>query len=123
LQTIDGLSKIWQCIGQISRELPLPDDVLRAIKEYLKLDEKRRRNLHSDGENAYLFQPLVNYRTLEFDKALSPRMMRNIVASSSSPASSKFRSKRWTIMASASALAAITPAKLSDISGQVTAHH
>lgn len=46
----------------------------------MKLDEKRRRNLHSDGENAYLFQPLVNYRTLEFDKALSPRMMRNIVA-------------------------------------------
>jgi integrase/recombinase XerD len=66
--------------GGRERTLPLPDDVRQAIKEYLKLDEKRRRNLHSDGENAYLFQPLVNYRTLEFNKPLSRRMVRNIVA-------------------------------------------
>jgi hypothetical protein len=66
--------------GGRERTLPLPDDVRQAIKESLKLDEKRRRNLHSDGENAFLFQPLVNYRTLEFNKALSTRMVRNIVA-------------------------------------------
>ena len=65
--------------GGRERTLPLPDDVRQAIKDYLKLDEKRRRHLHSDGENAYLFQPLVNYRTLEFNKSLSTRMVRNIV--------------------------------------------
>jgi hypothetical protein len=43
--------------------------VRTAIKEYLKLDEARRRNLHSNGDEAYLYQPSVNYRTLEFDKA------------------------------------------------------
>jgi site-specific recombinase XerD len=66
--------------GGRERTLPLPDELRTAIKEYLKLDAKRRRNLHSDGENAFLFQPLVNWRTLEFDRSLSPRMVRNIVA-------------------------------------------
>lgn len=66
--------------GGRERTLPLPDEVRTAIREYLKLDAKRRRNLHSDGENAYLFQPLVNWRTLEFDRSLSPRMVRKIVA-------------------------------------------
>lgn len=51
-----------------------------AIKEYVKLDEQRRQHLHSGGADAYLFQPLVNYRTLEFDKPLSTRMVWNIVA-------------------------------------------
>jgi integrase len=62
------------------RTLPLPEDVRAAVKEYLKLDEPRRRNLHSDGNDAYLFQPITNYRTLEFDKPLSTRMVGNIVA-------------------------------------------
>ena len=58
---------------------PLPKDVKQAIDEYLKLDAERRRTLHSD-EDAYLFQPHSNYRTLVFDKALSTRMVQNIVA-------------------------------------------
>ncbi len=66
--------------GGRERTLPLPDEVRQAIKKYLKLDEKRRRNLKSDKENAYLFQPLVNWRTLEFNKPLSTRMARNTVA-------------------------------------------
>ena len=66
--------------GGRERTLPLPDDVRAAIKEYLKLDESRRRNLHSDGNDAHLFQPITNYRTLEFDKPLSTRMVWNIVA-------------------------------------------
>jgi site-specific recombinase XerD len=66
--------------GGRERTLPLPEDVRLAIKEYLKLDESRRRNLHSDGGDAYLFQPLTNYRTLEFSKPLSTRMVWNIVA-------------------------------------------
>lgn len=52
----------------------------QAIKEYLKLDEKRRLHLHSDGADAFIFQPLVNYRTLEFAKPLSTRIVWNIVA-------------------------------------------
>jgi integrase/recombinase XerD len=58
---------------------PLPKDVKQAIDEYLKLDAKRRATLHSDGEEAYLFQPHSNYRTLQFDKGLSPRMVQKIV--------------------------------------------
>jgi len=58
---------------------PLPKDVKQAIDEYLKLDAERRRTLHSN-EDAYLFQPHSNYRTLVFDKALSTRMVQKIVA-------------------------------------------
>ena len=47
--------------GGRERALPLPDDVRAAIRDYLKLDESRRRNLHSDGDEAFLFQPIVNY--------------------------------------------------------------
>jgi integrase/recombinase XerD len=66
--------------GGRQRTLPLLEDLRTAIKEYLKLDEKRRRNLHSDGPDAFIFQPITNYRTLEFDKPLSTRMIGNIVA-------------------------------------------
>lgn len=59
---------------------PLPKDVKQAIDDYLKLDATRRRTLHSDGDDAFLFQPSINYRTLEFDKPLSPRMVQKIVS-------------------------------------------
>ena len=58
---------------------PLPKDVKEAIDEYLKLDAKRRAVLHSNEGDAFLFQPHLNYRTLVFDKALSTRMVQNIV--------------------------------------------
>jgi integrase/recombinase XerD len=53
--------------------------VKQAIDEYLRLDAKRRATLHSDGLDAFLFQPHSNYRTLQFDKGLSSRMVQNIV--------------------------------------------
>jgi site-specific recombinase XerD len=59
---------------------PLPADVKEAIDDYLRLDLQRRRSLHSDGPDAPLFQPHSNYRTLVFDKALSPRYVQRIVA-------------------------------------------
>jgi integrase/recombinase XerD len=55
---------------------PLPKDVKEAVDHYLKLDRKRREISHSHGEDAPLFQPTVNYRTLTFDKPLSTRMVR-----------------------------------------------
>jgi site-specific recombinase XerD len=58
---------------------PLPKDVKEAIDLYLRLDRKRRDVSHSDGEDAPLFQPHVNYRTLEFNKGLSTRMVQKIV--------------------------------------------
>jgi len=58
---------------------PLPKDVKEAVDHYLKLDRKRREISHSDGEDAPLFQPHVNYRTLEFHKGLSTRMVQKIV--------------------------------------------
>ncbi|MCA1565722.1 MAG: site-specific integrase [Acidobacteria bacterium] len=59
---------------------PFPKDVKEAIDQYLRLDRKRREVSHSDGEGAPPFQPHVNYRTLEFDKGLSTRMVQKIVA-------------------------------------------
>lgn len=58
---------------------PLPKDVKEAIDHYLKLDRKRRELVHSNGEEAHLFQPHSNYRTLQFDKGISSRMVHNIV--------------------------------------------
>ncbi|HYY58129.1 MAG TPA: site-specific integrase, partial [Pyrinomonadaceae bacterium] len=58
---------------------PLPKDVKEAIDHYLRLDRKRREIVHSDGDQAPLFQPHTNYRTLDFDKPLSTRMVQKIV--------------------------------------------
>jgi integrase/recombinase XerD len=58
---------------------PLPKDVKEAIDLYLRLDRKRREVSHSDGDEAPLFQPHVNYRTLEFNRGLSTRMVQKIV--------------------------------------------
>jgi integrase len=65
--------------GGRERTIPLPKEVKQAIDHYLKLDTKRRRNAKSDGEEAFIFQPLVNYRTLEFAKPLSARQICKIV--------------------------------------------
>jgi len=59
---------------------PLPKDVKVAIDDYLRLDRKRRELSHSDEADAHLFQPHVNYRTLEFNKGRSTRMVQKIVA-------------------------------------------
>jgi len=58
---------------------PLPKDVKEAIDNYLQLDRKRREITHSGGNHAHLFQPHTNYRTLDFDKPLSTRMVQKIV--------------------------------------------
>jgi integrase/recombinase XerD len=58
---------------------PLPKEVKEAIDHYLRLDRKRREIVHSGGADAPLFQPHTNYRTLDFEKALSARMAQKIV--------------------------------------------
>jgi integrase/recombinase XerD len=65
--------------GGRERTLPLPQEVRQAVDEYLRLDKGRREALHSGGPEAYLFQPAVNYRTLEFSKPLSTRTAWNVV--------------------------------------------
>lgn len=65
--------------GGRERTIPLSKDVKEAIDHYLKLDAGRRRNLHSDGSDAFIFQTIVNYRMLEFDKSLSARQIGKIV--------------------------------------------
>ncbi|HZS45134.1 MAG TPA: tyrosine-type recombinase/integrase [Blastocatellia bacterium] len=68
-----------------NRIITLPDDIKSAIDNYLILDEERRRRpgVRSNGQDAFLFQPICNYRTLEFNRPLTTRMIRYIV-------------KRWT---------------------------
>jgi integrase/recombinase XerD len=58
---------------------PLPKEVKEAVDSYQRLDRVRREVAHSGGEHAYLFQPHTNYRTLDFDKPLSTRMVQKIV--------------------------------------------
>lgn len=58
---------------------PLPKEVKEAVDHYLRLDRKRREIAHLDGDQAPLFQPHMNYRMLDFDKALSTRMVQKIV--------------------------------------------
>jgi site-specific recombinase XerD len=58
---------------------PVPPDVKEAIDHYLRLDRKRRNLVKSGGPRAYLFQPLVNYRTLEFDRPLTRQHVARIV--------------------------------------------
>ena len=67
--------------GQGGREevWPLPKDVKEGIDNYLRLDWQRREVMHSGGEDAFLFQLHTNYRTLDFDKPLSTRMVQKIV--------------------------------------------
>jgi site-specific recombinase XerD len=80
--TASGGRWILKCKVKGGREevWPLPKDVKEAIDDYLRLDFPRRRSLRSDGHEAPLFQPHSNYRTLVFDKALSPRHVQRIVA-------------------------------------------
>lgn len=65
--------------GGRERTIPMPPDVKQAIDEYLRLDRDRRRIQKCDGAEAFIFQPLINYRTLEFNKAVSKQMAWNIV--------------------------------------------
>ncbi len=65
--------------GGRERTMPLPAEVKKAIDEYLKLDRSRRSKLHSDGPDSAIFQPIVNYRTLVFDRPISAQMAWQIV--------------------------------------------
>lgn len=66
--------------GGRGRAIPLPKEVKHAVDEYLKLDRDRRKILKTaEGNEAWLFQPTTNYRTLQFDKPLSTTMVWHIV--------------------------------------------
>jgi integrase/recombinase XerD len=65
--------------GGRERTQPIPGEVKKAIDEYLLLDRTRRSLQHSDGPEQYIFQPHTNYRTLKFDKPLSPTMAWHVV--------------------------------------------
>ncbi|MCA1613773.1 MAG: site-specific integrase [Acidobacteria bacterium] len=57
----------------------VPGPVKEAVDAYLRLDRRRRETLRTNRGDPYIFQPSVNYRTLEYDKQLSPRMLYTIV--------------------------------------------
>lgn len=65
--------------GGRERTIPLPEDVKKAIDDYLYLDRDRRKIQRTGGTDAWIFQPLTNYRTLTFDKHLSTTMVWYIV--------------------------------------------
>lgn len=57
--------------GGRERTLPLPKEVKEAIDHYLKLDNRRRQLVASDGSEAFIYQPHANHRTLVYDKPLT----------------------------------------------------
>ena len=65
--------------GGRERLIPFPTDCKKAIDVYLRFDKDRRELLKSGGLEAWVFQPLTNYRTLVFDKPLSSTMVWHIV--------------------------------------------
>lgn len=69
----------FQVKGGRTRTIPLPTEVKKAIDVHLQLDGDRRQIQKSGGGEAFVFQPLTNYRTLIFDKPLSKQMAWNIV--------------------------------------------
>ena len=69
----------FQVKGGRTRTIPLPPEVKKAIDAHLQLDGDRRQLHKCGGVEAYIFQPLTNYRTLVFDKPLSKQTAWNIV--------------------------------------------
>ena len=69
----------FQVKGGRTRTIPLPAEVKKAIDHHLHLDGDRRQIQKSGGGEAFIFQPLTNYRTLVFDKPLSKQTAWNIV--------------------------------------------
>jgi site-specific recombinase XerD len=65
--------------GGRERTLPLPPDVKSSIDDYLRPDTQRRKILNTGGEDAWLFRPHANARTLIYNKPLSTRMIGKIV--------------------------------------------
>jgi integrase/recombinase XerD len=58
---------------------PLPQDIRQSVEDYLRLDRERRATLGTGGDDAWLFQPTQNYRTLVHDKPISRRQVENLV--------------------------------------------
>lgn len=65
--------------GGRERSQPIHAEVKEAIDAYLHLDRKRRLLQHTDGPDQFIFQPLTNYRTLQFDRGLTATMAYYIV--------------------------------------------
>ncbi|MBX7174719.1 MAG: tyrosine-type recombinase/integrase [Pyrinomonadaceae bacterium] len=58
---------------------PLPNDVKRAIDNYLKLDRNHRDVMRTNGQDAYLFQAEPNKRWFGENKPLSTRHVWHLV--------------------------------------------
>lgn len=59
--------------------MPIPPDVKSAIDNYLWLDEPHRKQMKTDGADAFVFQADVDKRFFEQNQALSTRHVRHLV--------------------------------------------
>lgn len=64
--------------GGREEKWPLPKDVKEAIDTYLARAGRCRDLVHSDGPDAPLFQPIMNHRTLVYDKAFLANLKENL---------------------------------------------
>ena len=59
--------------GGRERTIPVPQDVKKAIDDYLRLDESNRKTMKTGGSDAFIFQADVNRRNFGENKPLSTR--------------------------------------------------
>lgn len=68
-----------QVKGGRERTLPLPDEVKRAVDNYLQLDAANRQTMKTDGVEAYLFQAEVTRRSFGVNQPLTTRHLWHLV--------------------------------------------
>lgn len=59
--------------GGRERTIPIPDDVKKAIDDYLRIDSSNRRTMKTAGTDAFIFQADVSRRNFAENKSLTTR--------------------------------------------------
>lgn len=65
--------------GGRERTIPIPQDVKRAIDEYLRIDASNRQTMKTGGSDAFLFQADVRRRSFGENKALTTRHLWHLI--------------------------------------------
>jgi integrase/recombinase XerD len=65
--------------GGRERTIPVPQDVKKAIDDYLRLDESNRRTMKTGGSDAFVFQADVARRNFGVNKPLTTRHIWHLV--------------------------------------------
>jgi site-specific recombinase XerD len=65
--------------GGRERTIPVPQDVKRAIDEYLRIDASNRQTMKTGGSDAFIFQADVSRRNFGENRALTTRHLWHLI--------------------------------------------